>query len=82
MEGGCLLETAAACNQTAAATAAAAAAADTCDQLLRLNGFDPDMSFSSVVWCHAWTNIVFRLLGYLGLKFCWTGQTIKQRLQV
>lgn len=53
-----------------------------CNLMLRSMGFDPDMAFSSFLSCHIWTNVLFRLMAYLGLRFCWTGQTFKQRLQV
>jgi len=53
-----------------------------CDLILRSMGFDPDMPFSSFISCHIWTNVLFRFMAYLGLRFCWTGQTFKQRLQV
>ena len=41
-----------------------------------------DMTFVSFLMCHIWTNVLFRLLSYIGLRFCWTGQTCKQRLAV
>ena len=53
-----------------------------CNQILRDMGFDPDMSFSSFLNCHIWTNVLFRVMSYLGLRFCWTGQTFKQRLEL
>ena len=53
-----------------------------CNAVLRSMGFDPDMKFSSFIYCHIWTNVLFRTMGYLGLRFCWTGQSLKQRLQI
>ena len=74
------------CNATAVAEASAASAAGSqlaeCNRVLTANGFDPEMTFGSFLMCHVWTNIVFRLLSYLGLRFCWTGQTFAQRLEV
>jgi len=53
-----------------------------CNAVLRSFGFDPDMSFGAFLKCHIWTNVLFRVMGYAGLRFCWTGQTFKQRLEM
>lgn len=53
-----------------------------CNLALEAMGFNPNMEFSSFLNCHIWTNVLFRIMAYLGLRFCWTGQTIKQRLEL
>ena len=50
-----------------------------CDVALVAAGFDPEMTFMVVAMNLIWTNVVFRAIAYLGLRFCHTGQTIKQR---
>merc|ERR1711871_973194 len=55
---------------------------EACNKVLVEMGFDPHMKFSSFLQCHIWTNVLFRILAYVGLRFCWTGQTFKQRLSV
>eukprot|EP01048_Picozoa_sp_COSAG05_P026610 COSAG05_NODE_7353_length_823_cov_2.160221_1_plen_108_part_00 len=86
MEGGCsaaagFIQAAAGCSANVTASSAVLTEIEVCDTVLRANGFDPDMTFSSFLMCHIWTNVVFRFLSYLGLRFCWTGQSIKQRLE-
>jgi ATP-binding cassette subfamily G (WHITE) protein 2 len=69
------------CAETAAELSAEEQLVE-CNAVLTAYGFDPNMKFSSFIYCHIWTNVLFRALSYLGLRFCWTGQTFKQRLEV
>lgn len=50
-----------------------------CNIVLRGAGFDPDLELMDVLMCHIATNVIFRILAYVGLRFCWTGQSVKQR---
>eukprot|EP01052_Picozoa_sp_SAG31_P001566 SAG31_NODE_53_length_30139_cov_31.002197_8_plen_231_part_00 len=50
-----------------------------CDELLTMAGFDQDLGLWATLLCHIITNVICRVLAYLGLRFCWTGQTCSQR---
>jgi ATP-binding cassette subfamily G (WHITE) protein 2 len=50
-----------------------------CDDAMVASGFDPTMPFSEVIMCHVYTNIIFRVIAYWALRFCWTGQSCSQR---
>jgi hypothetical protein len=50
-----------------------------CRELLIENGFDPDITFLTVMISHIATNVVTRLLAYFGLRFTWTGESCGQR---
>ena len=50
-----------------------------CDIGLTATGFDPEMTFTDVAMNMIWTNLIFRAIAYVGLRFCHTGQTVKQR---
>eukprot|EP01046_Picozoa_sp_COSAG06_P034813 COSAG06_NODE_3680_length_5023_cov_11.389115_6_plen_110_part_00 len=49
-----------------------------CDDALAFAGFLPDVSLGKVLMWHLITNLFFRGMGFLGLKYLWTGRSCKQ----